>query len=59
MHIAVLIYGRLNHCAEQYENIIKSIGNHKVDFFVSSDNSPLIKDFIKKAKGVHNNKYDY
>jgi hypothetical protein len=31
-----LIYGRLNKC---YKDIIKSVGNHKVDYFISSDNS--------------------
>ena len=35
-NVAVLIYGRLNKC---YKDIIKSVGNHKVDYFISSDNS--------------------
>ena len=35
-NVAVLIYGRLNKC---YKDIIKSFGNHKVDYFISSDNS--------------------
>lgn len=40
MHIAVLIYGRLNKCKEHYSNIINSIGTeHTLDFFASSDNS--------------------
>jgi len=52
MRIAVLIYGRLNHCAEQYETIVKAIGNHTIDFFVSSNNSPVIKDFIKIYKPI-------
>ena len=57
MHIAVLIYGRLNHCVEQYENIKKAIGNHMVDFFVSSDNSPYMNDFIELYKPIdYNNK---
>ena len=39
MRIAVLVYGRLNECAN-YENYIDSIGReHDVDFFMSSDNS--------------------
>lgn len=41
MQIAVLIYGRLNKCAEHYSNIINSIGReHTLHFFASSDNSP-------------------
>jgi len=52
MRIAVLIYGRLNHCAEQHETILKAIGNHTIDFFVSSNHSPLIKDFIKIYKPI-------
>lgn len=35
-NVAVLIYGRLNKC---YKDIIKSVGNHNVDYFISSDNS--------------------
>ena len=35
-NVAVLIYGRLNKCNK---DIIKSIGNHNVDYFISSDNS--------------------
>ena len=35
-NVAVLIYGRLNKC---YKDVIKSIGNHNVDYFISSDNS--------------------
>ncbi len=34
--VAVLIYGRLNKCNK---DIIKSVGNHNVDYFISSDNS--------------------
>lgn len=34
MHIAVLIYGRLNKCVEHYDNIVESIGKHNdIDFF--------------------------
>jgi hypothetical protein len=40
MHIAVLIYGRLNKCAEHYSNIINSVGTeHTIHFFASSDNA--------------------
>jgi hypothetical protein len=49
MHIAVLIYGRLNKCVEHYDNIMNSIGNeHTIDFFLSSDNSnkDLLDNFI-------------
>jgi len=31
MRIAVLIYGRLNKCAEHYNNILNSIGDHDID----------------------------
>lgn len=50
MHIACLIYGRLNKCREHYDNIINTIGReHTIDFFASSDNSPQwqIDDFIQ------------
>ena len=41
MHIAVLIYGRLNKCREHYANIVESLGSHNnIDFFLSSDNAP-------------------
>jgi len=49
MHIAVLVYGRLNKCVEHYNNIIKSLGdNNYINFFMSSDNSPqsLLNSFI-------------
>jgi hypothetical protein len=64
MHIAVLIYGRLNKCAENYENIIENIGKHNsIDFFFSSDNSceSLVNDFIKlyKPKLYNNNAIQY
>ena len=66
MHIAILIYGRLNKCVEHYENIVESIGKHNViDFFFSSDNSceSLVNDFIDLYKPkLYNNstiKYDY
>ena len=64
MHIAVLIYGRLNKCAENYENIIENIGKHNsIDFFFSSDNSceSLVNDFIKlyKPKLYNNNATQY
>lgn len=47
--IAVLVYGRLNKCAEHYDNIIEHIGKeHEIDFFLSSDNSDeiLLNNFI-------------
>ena len=50
MRIAVLVFGRLNKCVEHYTNIMDSIGReHKIDFFVSSDNSSeeLLQDFIR------------
>ena len=66
MHIAVLVYGRLNKCVEHYNNIINCIGNkHTIDFFLSSDDSPenLLNDFIRIYKPVlYNNdpiKYEY
>jgi hypothetical protein len=66
MHIAVLIYGRLNKCSEHYINILESIGKHNnIDFFLSSDNSSesLLNDFISLYKPIlYNNSiihYDY
>ena len=53
MNIAVLVYGRLNKCAEHYDNIVNSIGiSHNIDFFLSSDNSSesLLNDFIRLYK---------
>ena len=39
MKIAVLVYGRLNYCVENYNNIINAIGiENTIDFFLSSDN---------------------
>jgi hypothetical protein len=55
MKIAVLIYGRLNKCAEHYNNILNSIGmEHSIDFFLSSDNSDseLLHKFIHFYKPV-------
>jgi hypothetical protein len=48
MRIAVLVFGRLNRCAEHYENIMESLGDNDIDFFVSSDNAPenILEDFI-------------
>jgi hypothetical protein len=66
MNIAVLIYGRLSKCVENYDNIIESIGKHNnIDFFFSSDNSSesLVNDFIKVYKPkLYNNisiQYEY
>ena len=55
MRIAVLVYGRLNKCAEHYENVKKHIGkNNDIDFFLSSDNSEsyLLEDFIRLYKPI-------
>jgi hypothetical protein len=51
--IAVLIYGRLNKCAEHYENTVETIGkeNH-IDFFASSDNSP--QELLDHFKRIYN-----
>jgi len=56
MNIAVLIYGRLNFCVENYESIINSIGTkNNIDFFLSSDNSSeiLLNNFINLYKPVN------
>jgi len=65
MRIAILVYGRLNKCAEHYNNILEHIGKQNViDFFLSSDNSSenLLNDFIHLYKPIlYNNdpiKYD-
>jgi len=52
MRIAVLVFGRLNRCGDHYDNIIKSLGDNEVDFFVSSDNpdESLLKEFIRLYK---------
>ena len=53
MHIAVLVYGRLNKCVEHYQNIIESIGKeNQIDFFLSSDysDSLLLQHFIDLYK---------
>jgi hypothetical protein len=64
MHIAVLVYGRLNKCGEHYKNIVESIGTHNdIDFFLSSDNSSesLFNDFINlyKPKLYNNSSIQY
>ena len=65
MRIAVLVFGRLNRCADHYENIMESLGDNEVDFFVSSDNPDenLLKDFIRlyKPKSCNHSAitYDY
>jgi hypothetical protein len=46
LNIAVLFYGRTNKCSQCYKTIKKSIGNHNIDYFLSSDNS-LEKDLNK------------
>lgn len=65
MRIAVLVFGRLNRCAEHYENIMESLGDNEIDFFVSSDNpsESLLNDFnrLYKPKSCNINpiNYDY
>ena len=66
MHIAVLVYGRLNKCTEHYENIMEHIGkHHTIDFFMSSDNpsEELLKGFLDVYRPVAYTheaiKYDY
>jgi hypothetical protein len=48
MRIAVLVYGRLNACAEHHANIVESLGQ-PVDFFLSSDNAPapFLQSFLR------------
>ena len=58
MRIAVLVYGRLDKCAEHYDNILESIGKENaIDFFLSSDNSPELRlhEFINLYKPVSYN----
>lgn len=55
MHIAVLIYGRINKSIDHYSNLIDSIGReHDIDFFLSSDNSnqTQLQDFINIYKPI-------
>ena len=55
MRIAVLIYGRLNKCIENYDSIINTIGKeHEINFFLSSDNSSknLLDEFIINYKPI-------
>jgi hypothetical protein len=66
MRIAILVYGRLNKCVENYNNILESIGTkNDIDFFLSSDNSSetQLNEFINMYKPIlYNNnpiKYDY
>jgi len=49
MHIAVLLYGRINRYKYFFEHIVNSIGNHTFDIFLSSDNPSKedIDGFIK------------
>ena len=50
MRIAVLVYGRLNKCAEHYTNILEHLGkDNEIDFFMSSDHpsESLLNDFIR------------
>jgi hypothetical protein len=64
MHIAVLVFGRLNKCIEHYDNILDSIGKeHTIDFFMSSDNSSeyILNEFIRvyQPKSYTNEKIEY
>ena len=66
MRIAVLIFGRLDKCANHHPNIVGTLSGHGVlDFFFSSDNSSPdhVNDFIKLYKPIsYTNepiKYDY
>ena len=64
MRIAVIVYGRLNKCAEHYNNIMETLGlTNAIDFFVSSDNSSesLLRDFVSLYKPVlyNNNPIHY
>ena len=53
MRIAILVFGRLDACEQHYDNIKATFGegNH-IDFFASSDDSPLIKDFVRIYKPI-------
>lgn len=58
--IAILVYGRLDKCAEHYDNIIEYVGKeHEIDFFAASDNSDqlFLNNFINiyKPKAFTNN----
>jgi hypothetical protein len=57
MRIAVLVFGRLNRCVEHYENIMESLGDNDIDFFVSSDNpsESLMNDFNCLYKPISSN----
>jgi hypothetical protein len=53
MHIALLIYGRINQFRDNYVNIFNRIGKeHTVDVFLSSDNAlnSELNEFIKLYK---------
>lgn len=56
MKVAILIYGRLNKCAEHYSYFMNALSNYdSVDFFCSSDNSDTIhmNDFITRYKPIY------
>lgn len=56
MRIAALVYGRLQFCDTQYNNILEQIGKvHEIDFFMSSDNSPKeqLDSFLNLYKPVY------
>jgi len=55
MRIAVIVYGRLNHCSITYDKIMDSLGKENdIDFFLSSDNSSesLLNEFCLLYKPV-------
>ena len=55
MKIAILIYGRLNECSEQYKSIMNALSDYdSIDFFCSSDNSDksYLYEFINKYKPI-------
>ena len=53
MDIAILVYGRLDNFEKHYDTIIQSIGkDNNINFFLSTDNSPYILDFIELYKPI-------
>ena len=56
MDIAILVYGRLDNFEKHYDTIIQSIGkDNNINFFLSTDNSPYILDFIELYKPISYN----
>ena len=53
MRVAILVYGRLDGCESHYNNYMETFGDgDHIDFFASSDDSPLIKDFVRIYKPI-------